>query len=108
MTKDEAEKLFSTYFGSLEAIYNYFGVKRFDTHNYEFQLSNDNWKIVGYHNHQLHWSIPTDIKDAEGTYQAEIHGIFGKEFHTLVFVPSSTGDAGFALIFDNDKEIKDD
>lgn len=109
MTKSEAQKLFSAYFDGLEAIYDYFDVDKFDVHNYELQRSYDNWKVIGQRNDdQLHWRIPTDIEDAEGTFQGQIHGIFRKEFHTLVFIPSNSGDAGYAFLFDNDKEIKSD
>lgn len=104
--KEDVENMFSAYFHGLKSIYNYFGVKKFDTYDYELTRETCNWKISQFEN-KLHWEIPTDIEDPEGTYSAEIHGIFRKEFHTLIFVPSGTGHAGFALIFDNDQEIKD-
>lgn len=112
MTKDEVQKMFSAYFQGRKAIYDYFGVEGIETYNYELQWQASNWMLVGfkengYGGDKLHWAIPTDIEEPEGTYQFLVHGVFRKEYHTLIFGPSSTGDAGFAMIFDNEKELRD-
>jgi hypothetical protein len=106
MTKDEVQKMFKAYFDGLEAIYAYFEVKKIDVCNYELQLNEDNWAVVeefGYD--KVHWAIPDGL--TEGTYVGDVHGLFRKEYYTLIFSPSSTGDAGFAHIFDNENELKD-
>jgi hypothetical protein len=114
MEKAAAQEMFKAYFDGLQAIYAYFGVKGFASYDYELQLMEDNWALEGLPISEenflrpmptLHHSIPDD--QPEGTYQSPIHGIFRTPHFTLVFSPSGMGGAGFAHIFDNDKEIKD-
>lgn len=104
-TKPDLDNLFSSYFQIQEAIYDYFGVGSFATYDYELRQNASNWHID--RNNRLHWEIPLDVKDAEGTYQGRIIAIHRKEFHTLIFTPSDTGEAGFAYIFDNEQELKE-
>lgn len=103
-SKGDGEKTFDNFFQARDNLYQFFEVpKNFDIHNYEVQRMRDTWKVS---NGTIHWVIPEDMD--EGTFTSEVHGLFRKDYHTLVFAPAKTGDAGFALIMDNDKERPDE
>lgn len=101
-SKEEQHSLFIAILEGYQTIYEYFGVKKFATYDYELQLSDQNWAIQ---HGTLHYEIPEKLD--EGTYQSTIHGVHRKDHFTLIFTPSDTGSAGYAHIFDNDKEVKD-
>ena len=108
MNKSQAETMFDAYFAGARAIYQYFGVPdNFAVYDYELQRNHASWGVL---DHQLHWELPDEEPlDGfyEGTYVGDIKGIHRKEHHTLVFIPSDTGHAGYAYIFDNALEDKD-
>jgi hypothetical protein len=105
MDKAEAQVIFDAYFQGEKAIYSHFGVEDFATWDYELQRNYETWAVVG---ESVYWELPEDEdKDGEAVYNGELRAIYRKEHFTLIFTPSCTGHAGFALIFDNTLETKD-
>lgn len=92
--KEDIKKMFSAYFDGLKTITDYFGVEDFNPEYYEISCEEDTeWKIKD--------GFIFMYGDKKGS---KIHGLYRKEFHTLVLF-EQWGEC-YAMIFDNDQEIR--
>jgi hypothetical protein len=122
MHKENAQKLFDTFFDSKKAIIKYFGASKVDISNYEFSQWDEVWDFVGGCDCKASQCKPDRVIWAQGEapdgkplplssdecgYESHIShsGVFETEDFTLVFTDRGAHPKA-AFIFDNSLRFK--
>lgn len=92
--KEDIQKMFSAYFDGLKTITDYFGVGD-DFNPDEFDITDET---------TFEWKIKDDVLYMFNDKVGEVHGVYRREFHTLVL--SEDFGSCYAMVLDNDLEIK--